>query len=273
MKRFFWLSAFLVLTVLSQIGGIALVVAWAAIKVAAPRLTGWSKACTVGIAFAVVYACLTVFVVPPLAALGGRVPLPCLDDGARPYKAATPILCVLNRHYVVPRLADLLDALARDLSARYPGTITLYLDAGFPFLDGFPLIPHLSHDDGRKIDVALWYADRDSGYLPAALRSPIGYGAFERPDPPAPARCDDDVWLTLRWNLTALQPFFDTLAMEPDRTTAALIWLDQHGEQFGLDRVFVEPHLVKQLGIASPYLRFQGCRAARHDDHIHIQIE
>jgi hypothetical protein len=27
------------------------------------------------------------------------------------------------------------------------------------------------------------------------------------------------------------------------------------------------------LGVSSPLLGFQGCRAARHDDHIHIQIK
>jgi hypothetical protein len=28
-----------------------------------------------------------------------------------------------------------------------------------------------------------------------------------------------------------------------------------------------------RLGVSSPLLGFQGCRAARHDDHIHIQIK
>lgn len=32
-----------------------------------------------------------------------------------------------------------------------------YLDANFPFKDGFPLLPHLSHDDGRKVDIAFMY--------------------------------------------------------------------------------------------------------------------
>jgi hypothetical protein len=28
-----------------------------------------------------------------------------------------------------------------------------------------------------------------------------------------------------------------------------------------------------RLGLSSPLLGFQGCRAARHDDHIHIQVK
>lgn len=37
-------------------------------------------------------------------------------------------------------------------------------------------------------------------------------------------------------------------------------------------KIFVEPHLVQTLGVSHPSIRFQGCRAARHDDHIHFQL-
>jgi hypothetical protein len=37
-------------------------------------------------------------------------------------------------------------------------------------------------------------------------------------------------------------------------------------------KIFVEPPLAAQLGLSDPKIRFQGCRAARHDDHIHIQL-
>jgi hypothetical protein len=40
-----------------------------------------------------------------------------------------------------------------------------------------------------------------------------------------------------------------------------------------VERVFIEPYLAARLGVASPVLGFQGCRAARHDDHIHVQIK
>ncbi|MBB3160132.1 hypothetical protein FHS25_000564 [Rhizobium laguerreae] len=43
--------------------------------------------------------------------------------------------------------------------------------------------------------------------------------------------------------------------------------------RFGLRKIFIEPHLKNALGIADSHIRFQGCRAARHDDHIHIQVE
>ncbi len=39
-----------------------------------------------------------------------------------------------------------------------------------------------------------------------------------------------------------------------------------------LQKLFIEPHLVKRLGLNDSRIRFQGCRAVRHDDHVHIQI-
>jgi hypothetical protein len=43
--------------------------------------------------------------------------------------------------------------------------------------------------------------------------------------------------------------------------------------RFGLQKIFIEPHLKNALGITDGHVRFQGCRAARHDDHVHIQVE
>lgn len=67
--------------------------------------------------------------------------------------------CALNRHYAAPKLVETLGDLARDLATAHPGTLTLVLDAGSPFIDGFPLLPHLSHDDGAKAAIALRYRD------------------------------------------------------------------------------------------------------------------
>jgi hypothetical protein len=54
----------------------------------------------------------------------------------------------------------------------------------------------------------------------------------------------------------------------------AVVWLASTGvSNYGVDKVFLEPHLTSSLGLAAPAVRFQGCRAARHDDHIHVQIQ
>ncbi|MGO1080022.1 hypothetical protein [Inquilinus sp. CA228] len=69
-----------------------------------------------------------------------------------------------------------------------------------------------------------------------------------------------------------LQGLYPDRPLEPERTRAAVAWLLADGPRFGLERILLEPHLVRRLGLSSPLLRFQGCRAARHDDHLHLQI-
>ena len=265
--------AFIALTVVTQIGGVALLLAWllGRTRVAAgvPRMI---RACLVVAMFITAYGALSWLVVPPLAALGGRVPLPCQAEAGRPFQAGHRLYCVLNRHYVDARLLPLLGQMSRDMDRAYPGTVTLFLDANLPFLRGFPLLPHLSHDDGRKLDLAFYYAAPDGTYLPGAQRSPIGYWAFETPRDGDPVPCSRDSWLSLRWDLPFLQGLYPDRPMESERTRAALAWLVSEGPRHGLERVFIEPHLAKRLGVASPLIGFQGCRAARHDDHIHLQI-
>ena len=73
--------------------------------------------------------------------------------------------CALNRHYVAPELKKVLFDLSAQMDREYPGTTTLILDANFPFISGFPLLPHLSHSDGQKVDLAFFY-QKDGTYLP-----------------------------------------------------------------------------------------------------------
>ena len=272
MSRAIALFVFVVLTLATQVGGLILILAWLIGRYAFPvSLCGWRRIAALATLFAGLYAALSIFLVPPLAAVGGRIPLPCRAESDRPFAAAHPLYCVMNRHYVDPRLAMLLTALSREINRTHPGTLTVFLDASFPFLDRFPLLPHLSHGDGRKLDIAYYYGAPDGSYLPGQLRSPIGYWAFEQPGA-ATSPCQTQSWLSLRWDMKALQRFYPDRPLEPERTRAALRWLVTEGPQFGVERVFIEPYLAVRLGVSSPILGFQGCRAARHDDHIHFQI-
>lgn len=192
----------------------------------------------------------------------GRVPLPC--TGA-PLRMQSPLYCLLMRNFVTPDLRDVAMDAARDVATRHPGTLTLVLDGSLPFFDGLPLLPHLSHDDGQKLDFAFFYADT-TGYVPGRTASPLGYFAFERvgdaPCPPA--------FPTLRWDMGWFQPLVrKDLKLEADRT-ATLIRVLLTDPRVG--KVFVEPPLAAALGLSDDRLRFQGCRAARHDDHIHVQL-
>jgi hypothetical protein len=212
-----------------------------------------------------------------LAAATGRVPLPCGGDGA--LRVALPhIGCVLHRHYVSPALMMMLEAMAEDVSAKFPGTRTLLLDANFPFLDGFPMLPHLSHDDGHKADLAFYYAHRDGAYARGQIASPFGYWAFvdsgEQLVDFGPPLCPEDMWPTLRWDMDWLQPLMRRdLVLEESRNEALLEWVVTHGQEHGLGKLLVEPRVSIGLGFEGyGIIAFQGCSAARHDDHMHVQL-
>lgn len=235
------------LTLLTQLGGIAWLLS---------RLSRWPLA-----AFLVLYTTLSVAAVFT-APLAGRVALPCAGDG--PMQIHSPLLCVLNRHYVTPELRDVLRDYGAHMDAAFPGTEARVLDASFPFLDGFPLLPHLSHDDGEKVDLAFYYQDEAGAFTGNRLRSPIGYFAFQD----GPTTCPQNR-ITLRWDLAWLQPLWPDFALDPARMTAATQWLANDPR---IGRVLLEPHLKARFAPNAGKVRFQGCRAARHDDHFHIQL-
>jgi hypothetical protein len=43
--------------------------------------------------------------------------------------------------------------------------------------------------------------------------------------------------------------------------------------QKDIGKLFIEPHLKKRLGLNDAKIRFHGCQAVRHDDHIHVQLK
>lgn len=240
------LAVFGFLTLLTQIGGLAYLLALPVKR----RL----------LAFTLLYLGLTV-AATWIAPLTGRIALSCWQDG--PLQVQSWFYCATNRNYVSTELAEVLRDTSQTVDRAYPGTETLVLDAGFPFLTGFPLLPHLSHDDGEKADLAFYYKG-ESGYLAGQTRSPVGYFAFED----GPTDCPK-VWPTLRWNVRPLQPYWANYTIEPERTRHLLTTL---ADDSRVGKILLEPHLKSTLALTSEKIRFQGCRAARHDDNIHLQL-
>ncbi len=202
---------------------------------------------------------------PSVVAAPGLVPLPCAETGSlRPH---TRGYCLTQRHYVreAPRAALLKAAAA--MEARHPGTIIRYMEGSWP-LGTRPMPPHLSHGDGRQLDVALFYTDRRGRPLERApTRS--GYRAYEPPLKSGDRRCT---------GATAGPPEIDPPDPGRDRNwrldearTATMVRLLAADPR--VRRVFIEPHLKTRLGLGRlSKVRFAGCRAARHDDHIHVDF-
>jgi hypothetical protein len=254
----------LVLTVLTQVGGAIYLVA-VLVQRRLPVMQDRPRLRLVA-SFGAFYA-LAWFPIQALAGLSGRVGLPCVEEGG--LRVASPLYCVAHRHYVSRDMRSLLRDLANGVSSYQPESVTQALDANFPFFDGFPLAPHLSHDDGDKVDVAFYYADAEGEYVPGALRSPVGYWAFEEPADGERQPCRGQSSL-LRWHQDWFQVFTrDDLVLDGRRTRAALAWLRSDGRA---RRVFLEPHLADRLRLESNFVRFQGCNAARHDDHFHVEL-
>lgn len=144
------LLMFLILTVLTQVGGVVYLLSlllhkyvnkWAENKV--------SRAVYKCALFLVLYCFATFLVVPGIAKSFGRIPLPITQKNhLRPLNIIT---CILNRHYVKLEMRTIVYDVANQMNDKYPGTCINYLDANFPFFDYFPLFPHLSHDDGKKL--------------------------------------------------------------------------------------------------------------------------
>ncbi len=196
----------------------------------------------------------------------GLVTLPC--DASTPLEPTRPYYCRRDRHFVTPTTRDALIDTAAAMRRLYPGEVLRFMDASGP--DGRkPFPPHRSHGDGRQIDLGLYYTDvqdrpltvfpatdRYGGYWPAEpprpgeeVACPQGRpGRAEKPDPPA-----DRPW-----------------RLDEARTKALVEILIADRR---VRRVLIEPHLERRFGLwGHPKLRFAGCQAARHDDHLHVDF-
>jgi hypothetical protein len=262
----FLLAAF---TVVTQTGGIVLLCTIGIIFFLRKRLSSrWKVYLSGSVVFLLLYTISSFAIVPLVAKYFGRVPLP-LRGGVKPLNIGT---CILNRHYVRLALRDVIMKSYQTLETEYPGCTMNYLDAGFPFYDGFPLLPHLSHNDGRKLDLAFFYKAKNGKQLDDAP-SAIGYGVYESPwasEENYAERCaSKGYWQYGVMERIVSQSKKSDYIFDAKRTSELVNILSRNK---AVEKIFIEPHLRKRLGLSSPKIRFHGCQAVRHDDHIHVQI-
>lgn len=271
----FGVLAAILLTLASQIGGLVLWLCWPLLTWTSRRLEGRAAplaALASAMVFLLLYGVVSFAIVPPMASAFGRERLPCFATADRPLRAVSAFFCLTNRNYAKPSLIRVLDDLSAGMARATPGIVTGYLDAGFPFFDRFPMLPHLSHRRGRDVDLAFFY--RRTSVLapvPSAGSWPVGYWLYVQPRPGDPQPCAVGTF-DLRWDWDWLQPVSGGLTLDERSTGAMLTWLSDNAARYGIRKVLLEPHLQRRLATDPTIVRFQGCVAARHDDHLHVQM-
>jgi len=263
---------FCILTVLTQIGGLVYLGSFFTHKYINKKTNNiYANRILKLLTFLIFYIFTTFLIVPPVAKRFGRVPLPILEtNNLQPLNVLT---CIFNRNYVKPELKQVAFLVAKRMNEKFPGTVVNYLDASFPFINKFPLFPHLSHNDGEKLDVAFCYIDKKTSKPINNAPSIIGYGVSEEPR-------SDEINTALfcsqkgYWQYSLLGRIipqknkmnftFDSIR------TKKLVEIFAAEKLIG--KIFIEPHLKTRLNLTTRKIRFHGCGAVRHDDHIHVQI-
>ncbi|MFC2088104.1 hypothetical protein ACFLSX_00750 [Calditrichota bacterium] len=260
--------AVFVLTIVTQFGGVLLWISLPLLRWIRNQ-TPLLKTSTAFLTFLILYFIVLISVIPLLAHLSDRVSLNWYTSDDEPLRPVNIFYCLLARNYVKPELKELLIQTALKMKKENLNNVVQYMDACFPFFDGYSLLPHLSHRDGKKIDISFYYRKKSNQQLIYSPPSPIGYWVYEQPMSHEIQPCLERN-SSLRWNFDWLQKYYTDVEMDPDRT-AHILQIICESEL--VDKIFIEPHLKERMKLEFEKIRFQGCYAARHDDHIHVQID
>ncbi len=263
---------FALLTLLTQIGGfiwlLSLYLNGLAQKRRRIRGLRW-------VIFIGLYTLTTIFVVPPVARYAfNRVPLPVFSN---PHlEPENVVYCIFNRTYVRPEFLQALEEVAEQMQEEFPGAAIWYMDACFPFIDGYPLQPHLTHRYGTAIDLTFYWKSAKTGRPVRKNPSFHGYGFWAEAMPGEfnyANHCKAQGYWYIGydhylggWCFNKKDYVFDN-----ERTGELMKHIAKH-PAFG--RILIQPHLKQRFGLEQyNNIVAQGCQSARHDDHVHVQLK
>jgi len=258
-KYVFYVIVFIVLTIVTQIGGLAICLG----LIVSKYLKFQFNKLVLCITF---YLVIALVITPYVAPWFGRETI----QNSSVVKPTNYLTILLNRNYVTPELNKVLKTTAKKLDE---GVEIRYLDANFPFFVGFPLLPHLSHNDGKKIDISLMYVDEADDYT-NLKPSQSGYGVFVTPKP-------NEFNQTLACKREGYWQYDFPKYLTFGSTNEELRFSKYYTKKLvdalltnsAISKMFIEKHLIDRMKLSDSRIRFHGCRAVRHDDHIHIQIK
>ncbi len=259
-KWFFNLLWIVVLTILTQVGGILYAITFLIYR--RQLIKRW-------LVFTGLYLICTFVLIPYIAPIFGREKI----KTNKTIKVHMLLTSLTNRNYVVPEVNNVLTNVSIELKDKYPDLEIHCLDANFPFLNRFPLLPHLSHDDGKKLDLSLIYKNEEE-IITNDKPSVSGYGIFEEPRTKEYDQIEicksKGYWQYDISKYMTLGKTNTSITLSEKGTT---LLLEAILTQSSISKVFIEPHVRTRLGITHAKLRYHGCQAVRHDDHIHLQVE
>ena len=265
---------FALLTLLTQVGGLIYLLYQPLSFFLRKKIQkGWKSSAVRLLSFSAFYLFISLLVIPPLALKHNRVPLPWFATKDVPVKAHNPLIsALLNRHYVSPELKAVFINQAQAMQKEFSGIKLTYLDANFPFWDEYPLLPHLSHDDGQKLDIGFLYQHKKSQKHRSGSSSFLGYGYCEAPlkgETDMPALCAQKG----EWQYSALQKITSQQSNWQFAMEANSVLLRNLAKDPRIGKIFIEKHLEERLRLGNyGKIRQAGCHAVRHDDHIHLQL-
>jgi hypothetical protein len=251
---------FIALTIITQIGGLIYLTTLLVFK----KQNRVKK----GIIFLSLYLLFTYFLIPQIAPFFGRVKIKDTSNIA----SHSIITKLFNRNYVTKDLHNTLEDISIQMNKKHPGIKIIYLDANFPFINKFPLLPHLSHNDGKKIDLTFIY-ENSQQKISNLKPSRSGYGIFVEPvnnEINQTQICKkNNYWQYDFTKYLSFGKIHDRLTFST-KANADLINIIANNKF--VSKIFIEPHLKNRMKLINPKIRFHGCGAVRHDDHIHFQI-
>lgn len=264
---------FLIITLFTQVGGIIYLLShffYSIIKL--NKLKGYLETVRRISFHIVVYLVFTFFIIPLIAGLFGRVPLPIFSKnnlGPRTFWTV-----ILNRHYVRPLMRETAFEIASEMGDKYPGIRINYFDANHPFFKGYPLLPHLSHNDGKKLDLGFIYNSSLDNSISSKTPSAIGYGISEEPrlgEYNRPLECSKN---PKNWMYNFMYNIYPQSAKENYTFNSSLNkeLIKAFVKNKNISKVLLEPHLKVRLGLNFEKVKQVQCGSVRHDDHFHVQI-
>lgn len=262
MKFIFNCLLFIFLTVITQIGGFIYL-----LSIVISNKWKYQFRLKKLVLFISIYLITTFLIIPAIAPFFGREKI----KNTKNIQPTSIVTVLLNRNYVRPKLNELLQQTALKLKNKKVNIH--YLDANFPFINNFPLLPHLSHNDGRKLDLSLVY-QTNKGIVSDKQKSNSGYGIFEEP-------LKNETNQSLLCKKNGYKQYDYPKYITFGSINQNLIFSEKGTKDLinslllnnNLEKLFIEPHLKQRLNLSDSRIRYHGCKAVRHDDHIHIQIK